>query len=253
VTGFLLSGDEFRALHRLLGSWLPGFLVPGDEADPFVDAVAVRGLAAREFVALTGDEEARLLPPLAGFACAFTDAVIAAEIVTEDAESAFSLGASGTQAVLEYLPYGLVRCTPLDPAHKPSEAVAELAGLGKVTGPAPGGEWAVGEEAYAACDELALAGDEESAVTTLIMAGVAAQTAKAWVTALSRHTAAAAVTAVRREQHSGRLEAAEVRWLLDEAGGAWRISARDNLTVLTPVGQAGLTAALGLICEGERR
>lgn len=246
MTGFVLSVDEVRALHRLLGLWLPGFLAYGDDADPIVDATALRGLAARSYVSFRQDDVVPL-PPLVAITQAFENATLAVEVTTERYEYAFSTGTGGAAAALEGLSHGLVRCCATD-----GDQVTEIAtrsGLDQVLRKPAYPEWTVDNEIYASSDDLALAGDEHKAVAVLVDAGTPPRVARSWVTALRGRYGSAAVTAARRDIHSGRLEAAELRWLVDETGGAWRITADARQTMLTPVDATDLVTALREMCE----
>jgi hypothetical protein len=225
MTGFLLTVDDLRAMRRSVGIWLPGFAVAGD-------GVGLRG-------ELELEEVIRL-------AEAFTDAVLAVEVLADQAgvvtEYAYSVSDSGARGLMEAMPRGLVRCTT--PGGDPMAVVALAAGFSPDLAPAEGPMWMVSSGAYQRCDSLALAGDEEGAVAALTLAGVREGAAKAWVAALRGRGSAAAVTVVRREPESGRLEAGELRFVADSGGGAWRITSDEAGYAITPAGGADLLAVL---------
>jgi len=229
----LLTVDDLRAMQRSVGIWLPGFAVTDD------------GLGLRGELEL--EEVIRL-------AEAFTDAVLAVEVLTDRAgaitEYAYSVSASGERSLMEAMPRGLVRCTL--PEDDPLTVVTAIAGLSRELTPADGLIWTVSAGAYQRCDSLALVGDEEGAVAALTRAGVEEGTAKAWVAALCGRGSAAAVTVVRREPESGRLEAGELRFVADPQGGAWRITSDEAGYTITPINGAGLLAALRELMR-ERR
>jgi len=226
MTELLLTIDDLRAMQRSVGIWLPGFAVSGD-------GVGLRG-------ELELDEVIRV-------AEAFTDAVLAVEVLTDRAgavtEYAYSVSVSGARGLMEAMPRGLVACTLAD--GDPVSVVASVAGISRELTPAEGPMWTVSAGAYSRCDSLALAGDEEGAVAALTRAGVHQHSAKAWVAALCGRGSAAAVTVVKREPDSGRLEAGELRFVADSSGGAWRITSGDVGYTITPVDGSGLLAALG--------
>ncbi|HEX6685133.1 MAG TPA: hypothetical protein VF062_20250 [Candidatus Limnocylindrales bacterium] len=231
----ILTVDDLQAMQRAVGIWLPGFATEPD------------GFGVRDELDL--DEVTRL-------AEAFCDAVLAVEVQTDRAgevtEYAFSIGPSGEMGMLEALPGGLVRFWAVEGGDAVA-AVAGVAGLDPdVVTAAEGPRWTVSPVVYRRCDKQALAGDEEAAVTTLTRVGVDPGTAKTWVAAMSGRGGAAAVTVVRRDPDTGRLEAGELRWGADETGAAWRITADENAYAMTPASGPELYAALReLMREGE--
>lgn len=231
---FLLTVDDLRAMQRSVGIWLPGFAVNGDG------------------IGLRGELE---LEEVIRVAQAYTDAVLAVEVLADRAgtvtEYAYSVSACGERSLMEALPRGLVRCTL--PEDDPVTVVAAIAGLSREFTPADGLMWTVSADAYQRCDSLALAGDEEGAVAALTRARITERTAKAWVAALCGRGSAAAITVVRREPESGRLEAGELRFVADSQGGAWRITSDQAGYTITPLNGTGLLAALGELMRQRLR
>lgn len=233
MSELLLTVDDLRAMQRSVGIWLPGFAVTDDGA-------GLRG-------ELDLEEVIRL-------AEAFTDAVLAVEMLVDRAgavtEYAYSVSASGVCGLMEAMPRGLVGCTL--PDADPVSVVAAVVGISRHLTPAEGLMWTVSAGAYQRCDHLAMAGDEEGAVTALTRAGVQDRSAKAWVAALCGRGSAAAITVVRREPDSGRMEAGELRFVADSLGGAWRVTSDDAGYTVTPLDGSGLLAVLReLMGEGR--
>jgi len=233
MSALMLTADDLRAMQRSVGIWLPGFAVYGD------------GIGPRGEPEL--DEVIRLVE-------AFTDAVLAVEVLADKAgavtEYAYSVSVSGARGLMEAMPRGLVTCTL--PGDDPVSVVASVAGITRDMTPAEGLMWTVSSEAYQRCDSRAQSGDEEGAVAALTGAGIGERSAKAWVAALCGRGSAAAVTVVRREPDSGRLEAGELRFVADSLGGAWRITSDDAGYTITPLAGSGLLAALEeLMREGR--
>jgi hypothetical protein len=237
MNDLLLTVDDLRAMQRSVGIWLPGFAVSSE-------AVGLRG-------ELDLEEVIRL-------AEAFTDAVLAVEVLADRSgavtEYAFSAGSSGVQGLMEAIPRGLVRCrlTMGDPV----SVVADVAGISPSLTAADGPVWTVNSAAYQRCDRLALAGDEGGAAAALTRAGVQEGTAKAWVAALCGRGSSAAITVVHRDTGNGRLEAGELRWVADDSGGAWRITASavdETAYAMTPMDGSDLYAALRALMGVEGR
>lgn len=259
----MLTVDDLGMLHRELGIWLPGFALDAEgvgegraehgaitRADDHHRPGQARPSATRHASCLDDPD----LDAVAVIVESFADAVLAVEVVTDKAgavtEYAFSVGSSGEQSLMEALPRGMVRCAPV--SGDAVSTVAGAAGISQVGRAAEGPVWTVDPIAYRRCDGLALDGDEDGAANVLVRAGVDEQTAKTWVATLCGRGSAAAITAVKRDPGTGRIEAGELRWLCGASGEAWRITADETSTLLTPVDGQQLLAALEDLCKGVR-
>lgn len=266
----VLSADELQAAARVAGITLPPLLAIGDADQPRVDLAALRGLAARSLVAGLGDG----LPQLSGALVDALDVLDAPSLVAEAEVDAGGSPASpperwtvvvgaGSAVLFSLLAGGLV-----DVATVGGEQAAVIeAGcrLDAVAEDPPAGEaWETDAGAHAEADGLALDGDRTGAVGVLVCAGVAAEAAGAWVDAVVERRSATALRVARLTGVGGAVEIRDLRWLVDGAGGAWRVdpgtspvAAGDQergggTSVVRPVGAGALRAALDELLQQPR-
>ncbi len=268
MSALLLTVDELRALHRILGTWLPRFVVEDHDESLRVDAAALRGLAARGLLTLAPDwtvvDGLTLDDAVTGHLEPYRTArlVVEAEAETAGVTTRFAVSAApdGTVGLLTALPGGLVSTELIDsPA---LDVVARMCRLDQVAaagGPA-GPELAcrVDVDAHFEADGLALAGDLDGAVAALVCGGAPEPAARAWISALVSRRGAAAISVAHVAGTTptvpeGPIADGELRWLVADDGTAWRVTVNESsqprsdrlVSVLTPtsVDELGRTMA----------
>jgi hypothetical protein len=239
----LLTVDELHALCRVAELSLPRFVTAADSGEVAVDAAALRGLAARGLLELTGDEAldaVRVTDRLTRLLAPCSAARLLAEIEIESggrlARLAITTKADRPVTLLTGLDAGLVEieCVNADVEN----VLTRLCRVDEVADSAAGEAFVVDAEAQADADAMAVEGDDEAAVDTLAAAGLPRRVARAWVAAVVGRRLAVFVRVARR--FTGSFEAAELRWLVAGDGTAWRVEPEDGAAVITPVGRQTL-------------
>ena len=262
----VLTVDELRALCRVAELSLPRFVTAADSGAVAVDTAALRGLAARGLVRLTGratldaiqvtETLTRLLAP-----CSAARLLAEIEIESSGRVTNFAGAAGVDRSVTLFTELGTGLVSVERVTTDVDQVLARHCRIAELTESAGGAGFAVDAEVQADADALALAGDEDAAVGTLTAGGVPEQIARAWIVAVTGRRLAVAVTAVRRSG-GGIVEAGELRWLVAGDGTAWRVesgateaaempAAYDveppSIAVITPVGRAVIAADLAAL------
>lgn len=225
----VLSVDELRALCRSTDLVLPVKVTEGDEHVEAVDRVALRGLAARDLIDLTGNATGFVVRgDLSGALAPCHDARVVAEVDHDEGGDLTSWSVIGSDlapstVVAERSPgVVIVALEPADVAHivvarcQATEVAVQSAGAG-FTVPA-----ATHQSANDAIDD----GEQESAIDVLVGAGAAPDAATAFVHAVRHRRGAVAVKVARKVGvgDDGPFEAGEVRWIVGPAGETWRLT-----------------------------
>jgi hypothetical protein len=226
----VLTVDELRALRRVAALSLPRFVTAADSGAVAVDAAALRGLAARGLVRLTGraaPDAVRVAESLTRLLAPFSAARLLAEIEVESGgritHLACAAAADGSATLLTQRDIGLVSVERVQA--DVGQVLARRCRIDEVTESAGEVRFTVDAETQADADALALAGDGDAAIGTLTAAGVPRRTARSWITAVTGRRLAVAVRVARRlrDHPTGPYEAAELRWLVAGDGTAWRV------------------------------
>jgi hypothetical protein len=184
----VLTVDELRALRRVVGVWLPRFVVEDDEEDLRVDLAALRGLAARDLLVLQAEDENAVVEPaldaaLEAVLAPFRDPALVVEVERKvDGRSAwFGAGQTGDSAGIGLMAWhspGLVRVELVDADM--ADATARLCDIHMVTHMVTtvvdSDELAMDPDALIDADELALAGASDPAVAALVAGGASKPT-----------------------------------------------------------------------------
>jgi len=244
----VLTVDELRVLHRVAGAWLPAFAAVDDPVDARVDAAALRGLAARGLVELPPLRAGRAPLVRAAVLTGLRDPRTAAEVVVESRGTAcrFAVAenAGGDRVLLSARPGGLLDVSTVD-----STVAAEVARrceVAELAEPTDQTQWTVPAVAHVEADERAVAGDPDAA-DTLIAAGVAPDTAGAWIRAVATRRRSVAVGAASRGAGTA-AGGGELRWLVGGDRSAWRVEREGDRSVVTRVGPAALCTAIAALC-----
>ena len=264
----MLTVDDLRAMQRSVGIWLPGFAVTGegvglrgelelDEvirlAEAFTDAVLAVEVLADRVGAVTEYAYSVSASGVRGLMEAMPRGLVTCTLPGGDPVSvvAAAAGISRELRPAEGLMWTVhaaayQKCDSLALAGDEEGAVAALmAGAEELSPPAFGPDH-LADTGFRSPDDQARSSAPMATIPArcFARAGISERAAKAWVAALCGRGSAAAVTVVRREPGSGRLEAGELRYVADSLGGAWRVTSDDAGYTITPLDGSGLLAVL---------
>jgi hypothetical protein len=243
----LLSADEISVIARLVEGYVPAGLDDDDAPrDDRVDRAALRGLRARGLVTGPGLELDPVLGPLAEALAGDAPDIEIERDGDAGAHRSIVLAGPVTVVLTEgtEMGAGVWRMAVAGAGTTALDVVGPLAGLDALDGPAALGEpFEVAASAHADADDALDAGNYPIAVERLVASGVAEATAAAWIDAV----------AGRRDAVAIRTDAAELRWLVDAAGGCWEVdvAADREASVCTPAAGRDLRGRVGAMVGGS--